>query len=278
MWALIYVDSQQRSLTMTNEPPTATRRFLELTFIIPTAILALSAFVIGPHIIAKGEAGVREPLPLTAPLNELQKSKLAPYTFNRSNTLTAAVEEALGTDQYIDWALTDTTIKDHVSPLRNIRLFITYYTGGRELVPHTPDICYLGAGYQPVKKEDIDVYLDSLATNVPIRAITFEKSQVFGGETPTVIYLFACNGDYVSSRDGVRFRVNSPGSTYAYFSKIEITFGTPQSRPQNPTREEAIEAATRLLNVVLPLLSEHHFPDWHAAEAAAKKRAEQTVN
>ena len=143
---------------------------------------------------------------------------------------------------------------------------MTYYSGGRDLVPHTPDECFLGAGYQAIEKGNLDLKIDSLG-EIPLRALTFQKSDVFGRDKPTVMYTFHCNGDFTETRNGVRSRINSPLNKYAYFCKIEISLGGSSRDVGSPGRAESIQAAQDFLNVVLPRLVNDHMPDWKAAVA-----------
>lgn len=242
--------------------------FPKLPFWIAGAILGLAAFVVGPAVVARGGNEVKLPLPLRKPLDKLDREALGPYRFVTSQTMPAAVEDALGTHEYISWLLNDTSIKDKHNPLRRINLFVTYYTGGRNPVPHTPDQCYLGRGYQPIVKENLKVEMPTIGGLVPIRALTFEGSKLLGHEEITVVYLFHCNGRFVETRSRVRDLITSYAEKYAYFSKIEVTFGTGVNAP-DPSRQDTIEAARKFLDRVLPVLVDEHFPDWEAVQRGA---------
>jgi hypothetical protein len=238
-------------------------------FLIACIVLGFAGFVVSGAIQA--ESGrAKESLPLKASLGKLDKEGFGPYRFVTRNTLSSAMVESLGTDEYIDWQFEDTSIANPQSPLRFARLFVTYYTGGRDLVPHTPDQCYVGGGYQPIQAENLEVAIPSLGQSVPVRVITFQKSAIYARETPTVVYTFHCNGEFTCTRDGVRINVNS-SDRHAYFSKIEVVFGSGQSRPTRPSREESVEGAAKLLNYALPMLIKDHLPDWEAVKLAEEK-------
>ena len=203
----------------------------EFPFVLACIVLSVAAFGVSP-IVFKMASEEKKPVPLTHPLSDFTKTALGEYKFLHSNQMEAAIEDALGTSDYIDWLFEDTSIKDTRHPLRNPRLFVTYYTGGRDLVPHTPDQCYLGAGYEPIKTENLNVDIRSINQEIPIRAITFQKSAIFSKETPTVLYTFHCNGVFVCTRNDVRLRISSPMEDHAYFCKIEVTVRHSQLFPQ----------------------------------------------
>jgi hypothetical protein len=205
-------------------------------------------------------------VPLRKPLGEFNKLGLGPYEFVSRATFGAAMVESLGTDEFMSWYFRDTSVTDRRSPLRYIYLHVPYYTGGRDLVPHTPDNCMHASGYSLKVGENVELPIESLGRKIPVRVVTFEKSSIYDNDRPTVVYTFHCNGDFTETRSGVRWRINSLSERYAYFCKIEVSFGSPQAVPRNPTREEAMEAAAKFLSHVLPRLIDEHLPDWQAIQ------------
>ena len=117
-------------------------------FVVALVILLSAAIVVGPIGRWMRVKHAKLALPLRAPLSALDEGALAPYRVVDRIVLEPSVVEALGTDQYISWTLEDTSA-GRTDPLRLATLLVTYDTGGRNLVPHRPDVCYLGAGYEP---------------------------------------------------------------------------------------------------------------------------------
>ncbi|MBI1825103.1 MAG: hypothetical protein HYR83_01830 [Planctomycetes bacterium] len=233
-------------------------------FLIAVGALTLTEIVIGP---VAGWTSLRTPklaLPLKAPLSTLNESVLLPFRVVERQTLEAAVVDALGTDQYIDWWLENSTASAN-NPLRYAHLFITYDSGGKNLVPHTPDECRLGAGYQFAREpENHEIPLSQLPGNqlkARVRLCTFLKTAVFNSQEDSVVYTFCANGQIVATRNDVRLVINDPKRKYAYFSKVELSF-------PRATREQTLSGATSVLNVLLPALVRDHWPDIDAAEAA----------
>ena len=214
----------------------------------------------------------KEAVPLRKPLGELDKAALGEYRFNGAHIIPAATLGPLGTTEYIDWRLIDTMVSRRRDPLRSVQCFVTFYTGKPDLVPHTPDACYLGHGYTKVEAEGLEFAIrgpNLRPLEVPVRAITFVKSDVFERATPTVVYTFHCNGKFVNTRTQVRAQLADPFDKGAYYCKVEVTFGAPKSRPRHPGRQESIAAAEKFLGRLLPVLLEEHLPDWEAVRQGA---------
>lgn len=233
-----------------------------------TAIL-LIATIIGVNL-PRGSF-IKAAAPLRKPLDRLDKDRLGPWTWKRGSTIESAVLNTLGTDLYIDWQLENES-RSMEDPLRYCYLFITYYTGKPDLVPHTPEVCYSAGGYEltaPCESQsDVLELTDGASREIPYRYCTFKKTNIFAGAEFAVLYTFHANGRIVSRRSEVRSVINELSANHAYFSKIELKFGTPDGRVF-PSHEESINEAKEVLSILLPLLEEEHFPDWEALEKEA---------
>ncbi len=248
----------------------ALRRAIPTSFVLAVALLGGAALLLGPIggrlnlVYAKAALSLKEPLAAIPP------DALYPYRVVERMALDSVVVEALGTDQYINWYVEDAGVPTN-DPLRFAHLFITYDTGGHNLVPHVPDECRLGAGYQPAQAhENLEVPVSRLPLDpprVPVRVCTFIKTAVFDREQVSVVYTFFCNGQFVATRNAVRLLINHPTDQHAFFSKIEVSF-------PGATREESVKGAAKLFDRLLPVLIERHYPDFTAAESNAARGGE----
>ncbi|MBN2212345.1 MAG: hypothetical protein JW709_13185 [Sedimentisphaerales bacterium] len=242
-------------------------------FLVCVVILAFSA--VAMRIAAdKLEIYLRkEPVPLQKPLGDMDKNKLWPYKFVEAHIINdEAVKESLGAqDNYIQWTLEDTRVTEK-DPTRLINLFITYYTGDPDAVPHVPDWCYLGNGWQIMESRNTNIQAPkSVQENrgvddIRVRVLMMEKTFNFNTYRKPVVYFFGVNNKFACTRDEVRFLANSLRDHHAYFSKVEVDFGFAPV-----TMEEAVAATEKLMQVVLPVLVEDHWPDWPAVKAAEKR-------
>lgn len=254
------------SLSTAVSVPGERSRFLTPPFVLAMVMLGTASILVGPVARWMDFKPAKAAIPLRAPLGAMDVTAIHPYRVVHRHVLESTIVEALGTDQYLSWSLEDTSVPPS-DPLRRALLFVTYDTGGQNLVPHTPDECRLGAGYQPARPhENLEVEVPSLRsgrTKVPIRVCTFMKTAVFNREEMSVVYTFHCNGRFVASRTGVRLLFHDPKDTYAYFSKVEVSF-------PGATREQTVVGAVKLFDRVLPVLVNNQWPDFEAAEQAAR--------
>ncbi len=241
-------------------------KFLSLHFLVAAAIMIGAAILVGPVAWSMNFRQAKGAIALKKPLSAMDVDRLHPYRVTERATLDPVVVDALGTDQYIQWMLMDTSLPPG-DPLHDVQLFVTYDTGGQNLVPHVPDECRLGAGYQPARPhENRDVAIDAPAieNEIPLRVCTFVKTAVFQRDEQTVVYLFHSNGSFAATRDAVRILFNDPRDRFGYFSKVEISF-------PRASREESVKGAAKLLGKLLPVLVADHWPDFDAAQEAAEK-------
>jgi hypothetical protein len=244
------------------------------------ACLVLMVGVLGTYETLMRLTGTKVkklPVPLRSPLGQLDSTRLEPYKLIQAMDIKPEQLDALGTREYISWLLEDTSVADRNAPERWIRFFVTYYTDTPGQVPHVPEECYLGGGYTRSSEEVVQVPVPDLSQSVAVKMLVFERSGLMGRETRTVLYTFHTNGRFAPDRQMVRAILNNPRDTHAYFSKVEISFGTGEV---SPPADKAVEAGRRFLAKVLPILVKEHWPDWKSVEqkgAAAAGAAEATA-
>jgi len=155
----------RRTLAALRHPP----------FVTCVVILVVAAVCTGPVADWMDIVLRKDPAPLRKPLPELSKDALGEYRWpvGGAHTIDAALLASLGTEEYIDWEFIDTTEAGAGNPLRRVRAFVTYYTGKPDLVPHTPDVCYRGSGYEITKRGNLTLEIqdaDGEPLAVPARA------------------------------------------------------------------------------------------------------------
>ena len=176
----------------------------------------------------------------------------------------------MGTDEYLSCTLRDTR-RPPSDPLSRVNVLITYYTGDPDQVPHVPDVCYLGGGFQQLGSEKLSLTVPELGSagkNIPLRQLKFGK-QVFGArQEATILYLFCANGQYECDREKLRLILGNPFARYAYFSKVELSF--PSAHDADRAGSVGLEALAKLL----PVLVRDHWPDWQEVGKSSDAPAE----
>ena len=251
--------------------------FLTPPFVISVVILAVVALGLPVATRYMQVVLTKDPIPLRKPLSKLNKMDLGPYQFVSQVDLPPAMIDALGTEEYIYWILEDRDYpSDSPDPRRMATLAVTYYTGDPDPVPHVPEICFRGSGYTELEQETRVFEIESMGdVEVPVRVTSFVKSGIFDRDTMTVAYTFHCNNQFAGSRNTVRTLLSDPRQSRAYFSKVEVSFGSEISIPRFPSREDVIASAEKLFSHVLPLLMREHWPSWDVeAEISESSAAE----
>ncbi|MEN6306655.1 MAG: hypothetical protein ABFD91_02765 [Anaerohalosphaeraceae bacterium] len=215
------------------------------------------------------------PIPLKKSLDQLDAKKLEPYLVRgREKISNLDVLESLGTEQYLNWTLEDPR-EQNDSPTRYLTLFITYYTGNPDMVPHVPDECYAGSGNTKLKAGTVSIDISWPGQEKPLpismQSVLFsrqEKNSVTPESTFSVQYCFKANGEFCGSRTETRTLLGQNFFVkYSYFAKIEWKFyGTDFTGPIYPNEEQTLEASKKLLSTLLPVLEQDHWPDWEKAK------------
>ena len=130
------------------------KSYLEPAFLISVVLLVAAA--VGTNKFGLIE---KNPLPLKISLDKLDEDGLGPYKVLTKPSITnEEILESLGTNDYIQWVLEDTeTANDTV---RRMLLFITYY-GKPDRVPHVPEECYTGGGFQQLASNSVQFNVKS---------------------------------------------------------------------------------------------------------------------
>ncbi len=246
------------------------KHYLKAAFL-TCALILLSAAGTKEIIIELGDyILVKKPIHLKTPLDNFDEKALTPYRVLNKGAIDGATLESLGTDKYLQWILEDTDAEP-TSPTRFCSLFITYYTGTPDMVPHVPDECYVGGGNALKSKQTLSLVLPQQG-KIGFQYIMFtHTSQAALGSTSefSVEYLFHANGQYCESRTDTRTTLFDLFSQYAYFSKVEWKFfGRDSFGDVYPNKEQALAATEKLLSLLLPELEKNHWPDWEAANAS----------
>ena len=269
--------------------------YIQLPFLICLTALALAAGFKETAIKQFGVVFTKLPIPLRKSLDDLDESKLAPYRVVRKSKIdNPDVLEALGTEDYIQWELEDTGA-DALSHTRYCSLFVTYYTGNPDRVPHVPEECVTGAGNQLLSRQAVTLALDldpaqiaGLTTNsgkseLGVRYLAFSRKNTnvwmsdlkFG-----VMYFFKANGKFANDRTGVRTIMGKNlFGKYSYFSKVEWKFyGIRPGGMVYGSKADVLSASEKLISVILPLLETEHWPDWEKANQPEQPPAGQITD
>jgi hypothetical protein len=262
--------------------------FLVVALVLLTATVALHATVHARDIYFK-----KLPVPLAKDLRLAVPGEMGPWRqANVDERFTAELEEALGTEDYIQRIYVDTRklspeqlarLDDEEGrkqvvgqlaardPSAVVWLHLAYYTGSVDTVPHIPDRCMVAGGLRPTG--DGTVVWPALPekdgrdeAEVTLRKVTFSPEKSSGltasgqKDRRHVAYFFQVNGKYAHDPlTGVRQELGRFSEKYGYFCKIELMNVTP----------DPIEAAAAMEDFLIHGMPgiEAALPDFEAFKA-----------
>ncbi|MHC4264456.1 MAG: hypothetical protein ACYSUK_00815 [Planctomycetota bacterium] len=238
--------------------------YIEPSFLICVVVLVLSCSFMSVAIEGFSSFVRKTPWPLKKSLDFLDEELLQPYKVISKNKIeNARILKELGTEEYIEWTLEDTNISPE-SSVRFCSLFITYYSMP-DRVPHVPDECYVGVGYQRLtgKNIQLNIDLDGTIKELPARYVVFSGSgdNHWSSKKFQVFYLFRANDQYCGNRESARIALDKNiFGRHSYFSKVEWKFfNKGLGLEVYPEIDEMIEASKKLLGIVLPILERDHW-------------------
>jgi len=244
--------------------------YMQPAFLICVAVLAMAGAGMSIAIETFGIYLKKEPLPLKKSLDLLDENGLSPYkVVHKKKIENEELLKALGTEDYIQWTLEDRDASDD-SAVRNCILFITYYELP-DRVPHVPEECYTGSGYQRLSSDGVAFEVNKTGgeKKIPGRYLVFTGTNSGYGQLAQehrfpVLYFFNVNGVYAGNREDARLTLNKNIlGRHSYFSKVEWKFFNNRfGTTICPDEKEAIAASQKLLAVILPILETEHWPDW----------------
>lgn len=248
-------------------------RGAQLRFAVVALVLAASAA--GMQALARMMQGyfTKLPISLKKPFSEFDKYQLGPEFSRHPDTdrlppLSEDMVASLGTSEYATWILTDNDRGD--SPLGRATVFVTYYTGKPDMVPHVPDECMRSGGWDRVwGPKHVKVSVPGAGApddKVEVRVQTFQEqsSMLQTGKATrqsTVGYFFHTNGRFATTREQVRLSQMNLRDRYAYYAKIQVDI-VHLPRADGDDRLDEIAAIERVLRKILPILVRDHLPEW----------------
>ena len=236
------------------------------------------AFLICVFVLAAGAAGMsmtmkrlgvilqKEPLLLQKSLDLLDEAELGPYRVvpPKLKIENKDVLDALGTTDYIQWVMEDSE-EAADSPVKKCLLFIAYYRFA-DRVPHVPEECWTGGGYQKLPSQHVTLEIDDgvgFEAKIPAKYVVFgpkRASHWLDRVRIPNVYFFKVNGRYAGSREHARIALNKNlFGRSSYFCKVELVFNRSAFVPG---KEAVVKASERLLSVIVPILEREHWPKW----------------
>lgn len=251
---------------------TAAGRGPSARYIACAAILFLSAVTMQSLAAMLGNYFRKLPVELRKPLALLNMSRLGPQYRRHPFILRPLTKEtlnAVGCQDYLQCLLVSNAA-DPSAPGSTVRVFITYFTGQPDMVPHVPDECLIAGGYETTGVRTVQVPVPKKVSadgKLSVRIVSAVPSAQHGQRTDLqAAYFFICNNKYATTRNEVRVLQGNLFERFSYYAKIEMLF-TNYNRTALADLDQTVEALGPLLGKLMPVLLEDHFADWEALTA-----------
>lgn len=252
--------------------PTSASRRPSARFVACATVLLLSAVTMQSLAAILGNYFRKMPVELKKPLALLDMSRLAPHYRRHPTILRPLSEEmlnAVGCQDYLQFLLVSNAA-DAATPGSTARVFITYFTGQPDMVPHVPDECLVAGGFDTTGARTVQVPVPknvSANGKLSIRIVSAVPSAQHGDRTEQqAAYFFICNNKYATTRNEVRVLQGNLFDRYSYYAKIELLFLN-YNLSALADFDQTVEALGPLLGKLMPVLLEDHFADWEALTA-----------
>lgn len=211
---------------------------------------------------------IKKPMPIRKPIVDLDFSSFAPWKMVSGERMRPEMAEELGTTEYGMWSLRNEAATD--PDLRQAEMFVSYYTGVQDQVPHVPEECNAVAGW--LLKSDRTIDGATLAgEKTSVRCVVFSppaSGAIREGDYDKYIYyVISVNGELFTARNPARFKMADPRDKYLYYSKVELTF----IRKGTGGVEALDAAAIGLLDKSVKELFRSHWPAKGAERASDGK-------
>lgn len=236
----------------------------------------------------------KKPVPLRRALATIPKSLGDWQATSEDGRLTAEMEEALGTHQYLDRAY----VRERKGGKQTqVVVHVAYYTGLIDAVPHVPDRCMVAGGWVNLgMPSNLDVPLDRtgwgldtehvnlgtgepypilefrhhvtgepITVRMPIGEYKIRTTEFRSGDSPDIRifagYFLIANGQITPWPERVRSFAFDLKTRYAYYAKVQFSMMAPDDFDRDDFAQESADLLTEFLPQLMWCL-----PDWAEVE------------
>jgi hypothetical protein len=195
---------------------------------------------------------IKKALPICKLLEDLDRSAIRPFEVAAVLRVPAETIEDLGTSEYVYWRLQPNR---RPVPWKSAQLFVTYYTGVQDQVPHVPEECMTQGAYIQDTDDTLEMDMSQLGRKIGVRRLSFYPPQQTSDKL-WVYYTICVNGDYCPGRESARLRMGDPRESHLYYSKVELSF----EGLNDKNLATGDQQAASILDKVLTELVKSHWP------------------
>jgi len=133
----------------------------------------------------------------------------------REEPLDDVIIEATGTDAHIN------RIYIRNNGLDNVTLYVAFGQRARDLMPHRPEVCYVGAGWARIEKESVELSLED-GMKLPCTIMQFSKG-VMEQKKIMILDYYIVDGEFSSDVELLRSKIWKGSGAVNYTAQIQIS-------------------------------------------------------
>jgi EpsI family protein len=130
-----------------------------------------------------------------------------------------------------------------------VNLYVAYGVRIRDLAPHRPEICYVGAGYLLDRRKEMDLK-SADGTTLPVQIQTFTRGEL-QREQVTVLNYYLVNGVYSADVSGLRRQAMRLDRSHSYSVQVQITSSGASEPAETAVRAFAEESAPAIRDLIV---------------------------
>ena len=151
-----------------------------------------------------------------------------------------------------------------------VSLWIASGVKARDLMPHRPEVCYVGAGWRPGGRDVLELPMADGAV-MPCNVMQFSRG-VLNNERVVVLDYYIVDGEYCANVSLLRSRAWKGGAAIGYMAQVQIVTAI----PPGTTAEAATDIVSAFAVESGPYIA--GLFDRHLEEVAADESDESTEN
>ena len=213
----------------------------------PVMIAAITASVLmlvlgmGYRVLAARLAAPGNATPISFATMERFPMQVGDWT-GKDVPLDEAIVRATDTDAHINRSYSRNNGLEFVS------LYVASGVKARDLMPHQPEVCYIGAGWTRTDKRSIEIPLSD-GTELPCNVMQFSRGTLTTKKV-VVLHYYIVDGKYSRDVSLLRSKAWKGSGTVRYVAQVQITTTIQSNQPADSATKSvsafAVESALLL--------------------------------
>ena len=229
-------------------------------FTMAAAGLVMLAFGLTYRVMAARLAAPANTTPVSQETLDQLPMEIGDWT-GREMPVDEEIVKATDTDAHVSRRYT------RAGGFQNISLWIASGVQTRDLMPHRPEVCYVGAGWTLADRQVMQLPL-STGTTLPCNVLQFSRGAL-NAEKVMVLYYYIVDGEYCADVSLLRSKAWRGSGSVGYAAQVQIVTGMPFGVTVNSATQTVCDFAIGSGQPIVQLFERHE-------QAVASTESEET--